>query len=208
MTPERHADLWALQRRHGDDRERFFRAVAGSVPARSVLYPGSFVDLTASFVWDDVTYVDLDRRAAAFFAERDAVEAIVAEHTARAERTWRFVHADYTDPLPVEPRSVDLLVSMYAGFVSGACGHHLRIGGHLVVHPSHGDVALAAQDPRFALVGAVWSRRGGYAVDRRALDTYLVPKREVELTEPAIRTRGRGVAYTRSPYAYVFRRTA
>ncbi|MEZ5217710.1 MAG: hypothetical protein R2715_14270 [Ilumatobacteraceae bacterium] len=50
---------------------RLFAAVAGFVEASRVLYPGSFVDVTASFVFPAVTYVDVDRRTAKFFADRE-----------------------------------------------------------------------------------------------------------------------------------------
>jgi hypothetical protein len=44
-------------------------------------------------------------------------------------------------------------------------------------------------------------------VTNRAIDTYLVPKRETEVTAEMLHRDGRGVAYTKSPFAYIFRRT-
>lgn len=41
--------LWAKQDRHDGDRTRLFTAVAEALEARSVLYPGSFVDLAYLF---------------------------------------------------------------------------------------------------------------------------------------------------------------
>ncbi len=45
---DRTRKLWASQERHPGDRERLLRAVAGFADVRSVLYPGSWVDVAAS----------------------------------------------------------------------------------------------------------------------------------------------------------------
>lgn len=49
-------------------------------------------------------------------------------------------------------------------------------------------------------------------VDRRANQflhrRFLVPKRPVEITRASLHQSGRGVAYTRSPFAYLFERVA
>ena len=65
---------------------------------------------------------------------------------------------------------------------------------------------MASIDPRYRLVGVVNSRGGRYSVTRKDLDTYLVPKRDVEVTRAALHESGRGIAYTRSPFAYLFER--
>ncbi len=70
----------SAQNRHPGDRLRLFSAVAGAVDAQSALYPGSFVDIAASFVFDEVTYVDVDRRTAQFFGDAPGVAELIAEH--------------------------------------------------------------------------------------------------------------------------------
>lgn len=201
--------LWADQDKHGGDRWRLFQAVAAAVGGRSVLYPGSFVDVAASFVWPVVTYVDVDRRAARFFTDVEGVAEIVGAHPgAPADPVISFVHGDYTEDLGLAANEFDLLVSLYAGFVSDHCTGHLKVGGHLLVNPSHGDAALASIDRRYTLSGVVLSRSGQYVVSHRELDTYLVPKKPVDLSPEAIRSRGKGVAYSRPAFAYLFRRVA
>jgi hypothetical protein len=201
------ADLWAKQDRHTGDRHRLFASVADAVEVTSVLYPGSYVDVAASFVWSAVTYVDVDRRAAAFFDDVDGVREIIATQPGAPEQPEiTFVHADYTTDLSLEPDSFDLLVSLYAGPISRHCTRYLRVGGWLLVNPSHGDVALASIDDRYELRGLVRSRSGSYSVSTDALDTYLIPKKPVEITVESIESSGRGVAYTKSPFAYLFRR--
>ena len=92
--------LWAEHDRHPGDRLRLFSALREAFDVSTVLYPGSFVDIAASFVFDDVTYVDIDRRAARFFSDSDGVRQIIGRHRDDAEDAhWRFLSADYTTHL-------------------------------------------------------------------------------------------------------------
>jgi len=175
------------------------------VDANSVLYAGSYVDIAPSFIWRSVTYVDLDLRADKFFADESGVSELLAEHGADPDHhAVRFVHADYTTDLDLADRSFDLLVSLYAGFVSEHCTRYLRLGGSLLVNPSHGDAALASLDSRYRLRGVVVSHSGDYSMRTKDLDEYLLPKRDVEVTVELLHETGRGVAYTKSPFAYLF----
>ncbi|MEM7325562.1 MAG: hypothetical protein AAF531_20920 [Actinomycetota bacterium] len=188
---------------------RLFSAVAAAVPATEVLYPGSFVDIAASFVFPSVTYVDNNRRAVRFFSDQPGVERIIDENrTDDGARAFLFLGQDYREELAVEPESVDLLVSLYAGFISEACTRYLRIGGTLLVNPSHGDAAMAAIDPRYRLAAVVKSGDGDYRVDDTDLDRYLIPKKPQTITPEFLHEHGRGIGYTRSPFAYLFERIA
>ena len=197
------ARLWEEQNRHPGDRLRLFEAVAGFIDQAPVLYPGSFVDVAASFAFDSVTYVDTDRRAARFFADREGVGEIIAGY--RRHATWEFQSADYRSDLRLPDRSFGLLVSLYAGFVSEHCTRYLQPGGWLLVNPSHGDVAMASINPRYLLGAVVNARAGRYSVSERNLDAYLIPKQPVEISAALLHQRGRGIAYTKSPFAYLFR---
>ena len=113
---------------------------------------------------------------------------------------------DYSSKLPLEDSAFDLLVSLYAGPVSLHCTEYLSVDGLLLVNPSHGDVALASIDPRYELAGTVRSADSDYRVDTEGLDAYLIPKKPTQITVDGVLSAGRGVAYTKSPFAYVFRR--
>jgi len=207
MNPKT-AELWAKQDQHQGDRWRLFGAVAESVDASTVLYPGSYVDLAPSFVFDSVTYLDVDKRAATFFADTDGVRELVAEHDGPADPDITFIHTDYRSDLDLPDHHFDLLVSLYAGFISEHCTRHLRIGGTLLVNPSHGDAAMASIDPRYALAGVIDARDGRYRVSTSDLDTYLIPKKQQLVTVETLHETGRGVGYTKSPFAYLFNRIA
>ena len=129
-----------------------------------------------------------------------------AEHDGPSAPDIEFIHADYTAALDLPEQHFDLLVSLYAGFVSAHCTQHLDIGGTLLVNSSHGDAAMASIDPRYDLTGVVRSRPGDYWVDTTGLDAYLQPKKPVTITADLLHATGRGIGYTKSPFAYLFTR--
>jgi hypothetical protein len=172
-----------------------------------VLYPGSFVDIAASFVFPNVVYVDSDRRAAAFFSDITGVDELVRENGRGFQAAqWEFLSADYTADIGVEDESVDLLVSLYAGFISEEWTRYLKQEGHLLVNSSHGDAALASLDDRYRLVAAVRKLRNGYRIDASDLDTYLIPKTGHSPSRNDVLASGRGIAYTKPSAAYLFER--
>ncbi|MCP3997222.1 MAG: hypothetical protein GY722_19515 [bacterium] len=50
------------------------------------------------------------------------------------------------------------------------------------------------------------SRSGDYRITDRGLDGYLIPKRPIEVTPQQLHKKGRGIGYTKSPFAYLFQR--
>jgi len=70
---------------------------------------------------------------------------------------------------------------------------------------SHGDASLAALDPRLSLVAAVKSNGDRHTLDRTELDTYLIPKNPLHADAARIRSQGRGIGFTRTAFAYIFR---
>lgn len=174
-----------------------------------MLYPGSFVDVAASFVFDNVTYVDSDRQASRFFADEAGVNEIIDRHRIRSSAaTWRYINGDYRTELDLAGQSVGLLASLHAGFVSEHCTRYLRSEGWLLANASHGDVAIASIRPEYSLAAVVNARSGAYTITERDLESYLIPIRPTTVTPVMVHQSGRGVAYTRSPFAYVFRRRA
>jgi hypothetical protein len=205
-----HADY---DGRHPGDHVRLFAAVARAIGPARVLYPGSYVDIAPSVLFDDVTYVDTDRWAVRFFAQTEAVAGLVrrkriATRDAPAgTATLRFHEADYRTKLPIADASVDLLVSLYAGFVSEHCTRYLAPGGLLLVNSSHGDVAMATLHPTYALAAVVTSRAGRYRLRTDDLGRYLIPRRGHPPSVEELHRTNRGIAYTRAAYAYLFRKT-
>lgn len=201
----RRLPTWASYRTSIGDRSEMFVALADRWPIHRGLYPGSYVDLAPSVAVPDMTYVDSDARAARYFAdERRVLAELVGRTTYEGTPVCRFVAADYAGPLPSVPGGYDLLVSLFAGPVWDSCRGYLRPGGLLLANTSHGDASLAALDPALRLAAAVHHRDGRYRMVTGDLDGYLVPKQPRAADAAAIRRSGRGIAYTRSAFAYVF----
>ncbi|TXK19689.1 class I SAM-dependent methyltransferase [Homoserinibacter sp. GY 40078] len=202
----RTSPSWGSYRRSIGDRTSLFGALRTEWAPMKALYPGSYLDLSPSTAIPSVTYVDLDRRAARYFAEESIVRAEIEGRTQPGAGTdIAFHHADYTKPLPIPLANFDLLISLYAGPVWDHCRQYLAPGGLLLANTSHGDASLAALDPSLQLVAAVHHRAGVYRLDTSDLDRYLIAKRPTAPDADAIRRQGRGIAYTKTAFAYVFR---
>lgn len=197
---------------HPGDRTLLFETLASAVGHVPVLYPGSYVDIAPSVFFDDVTYVDIDRRARRFFAEAEQVRRLIDQKRSTLGRGRlpaggvRFHHADYRESLPLEDGSVGLLLSLYAGFISETCGRYLAPGGRLLANDSHGDASMASLDPRFVLSAVVIRSSSGYRVRSDDPDSYMIPRRGQAPTAQELRRTNRGVAFTRRAFAYLFRR--
>lgn len=222
-------ELWAKQDKHEGDRWRLFSAIADAIKADNVFYPGCYVDIAPSFVFPSVTYLDIDKRTPRFFGDEDGVREIISQFEGSpSDPKVDFVHGDYTTRqalADIPAAHFDLLVSLYSGFISEHCTEHLKIGGILLANPSHGDVAMASIDPRYVLSGVVTTTgpegtsvamgsASGYVVDTTNLDSYLIQKgtRKKPIPEPItadmLHESNRGVAYTKTPFAYLFTRVA
>ncbi len=163
--------------------------------------------MVPSFLIDTVTYVDMDHRARQFFEDRPGVDSIIASSGRGPGWWWRFIAQDYRQPLPDDCAPVDLLVSLFAGPVSAYCSDLLAPGGWLLANTSHGDVALAATDPRYEL-RAVLNRNpdGHYRIKDQELSGYLVPRAGEPPSRAQIIETNRGIAYERRANYYLFQR--
>lgn len=205
QSPSRGAQpTWATYRSTIGDRSSLFAAIRDAWSPATALYPGSYLDLSPSTAIPSVTYVDTDRRAARFFEDADLVADQLRGRGDPGART-EFLQLDYTTELPLAPGSFDLLISLYAGPVWDSGSRFLAPGGLLLANNSHGDASLAALDPRLRLVAAVSADGDRYRLDRAALDSYLVPRNPAHADPDRIRAQGRGIGFTRTAFAYVFR---
>ncbi|WP_347756596.1 hypothetical protein [Agrococcus sp. ProA11] len=193
---------------HVGDRTALYAAVARCTDARRVIYPGSYLDIAPSSVWQDVTYLDMDARARRAFADVEAVERLAQRlGGAAAAPSIAFVDGDYTRTLRALPEAGwDLAISLYAGPVSEHVARCVRPGGWLLVNNSHADAGLAFLDPRYELAAAIHRRAHGYRLVTDDLGRYFQPKRPPHPDRAGLLASGRGIAYTRPADVYLFRR--
>lgn len=172
-----------------------------------VLYPGGFIHVTASFVFPSVAYVDNDHNAKRFFSQMEQVLSFVERNKVYQEAPeLRFHGASYETDFDEPEGSFDLLISLYAGFISKSCKRYLKVGGILVANNSHGDAGLASIDPEYQLIGVVQGRGDRLFVKEDDLDAYFKPNKETNVTEELLLKLGRGIGYTKTAPAYLFRK--
>lgn len=197
---------WATYRQTIGDRSELFGILAERWPSHDALYPGCYLDASPSTAIPAVTYVDTDRRAERYFADQERVAAELRGRTRQGfTPRVRFLRGDYTTALDLPEAAFDLLISLYAGPFWDHCRRYLRPGGLFLANASHGDACIAALDPRLTLVAAVHHRDDRYRFDTDALNSYLVPKSPAAADADKIRRSGRGIAYTPTAFAYLFR---
>jgi hypothetical protein len=204
-----HGSSWHLYKQQYVDKDferlDLFVLLKERYGIESALYPGSFVHVTPSLVYPVTAYADTDKRAKQFFSDPWLIEFIEKNKRYEEKPVIRFHPNDYTDPLREDPRSFDLLISQYAGFVSRHYKRYLRAKGLLVVNNSHGDASMASIDRDYRFIGAISIQRGEYRLIEENLDIYFVPKKDLEISEQYLGQIQRGVGYRKTAWAYVFK---
>lgn len=190
-----------------DERLGLFRVLVEKFNINSGLYPGSFVHITPSLVIPHMVYVDMDKRCEPFFND-DKTKAFVDNYKVYDEPAiFRFYKANFSEGLGEKKGSFDILISLYAGFISKYCGEYLKKGGILLANNSHGDAPLAFLDKRFELIGIVKRNGNRFRYSEKQLDTYFIPNGKKRIEKEAIEKTMKGPEYTNPAYAYVFRKT-
>jgi hypothetical protein len=133
-----------------------------------VLYPGSYIHIVPSLVFESVTYVDAMKgkgnHVAKFFSDearsdlkRNLISGYEYEPNAGSEITFYLEDFTKNNALKDEVSgSYDMLVSLSAsGFIPDSCFKFVRPGGLLFVNDDFGDACLAKANPqRWDFVGA------------------------------------------------------
>ena len=174
----------------------------------SVMYPGSFVHVTPSFVFPSTTYVEMDKRAKDFF-EYPGLKDFIASHRNYCEDVEvQFFAQDYRVEIRGQDEKYDLLVSQYAGFVSKHCKRYLKIGGVLLANNSHGDAGLASINGNFELIAVVIKNGGKHRLSEKNLNEYFVPKKAIDITSDYLENIQKGIGYIKKASSYIFRRVS
>lgn len=166
---------------HGLERKGLLAFVQQRIRPASVLYPGCFVHVTPSFYFQQVTYIDKNPRAKAFFAD-PALPEFVSGRRHYSPGPWlRFIELDYLSETFASEQRFDLLLSLYAPGIVIRFKSHLAKGGHLLVHDSFGQAAAAARDQDFEPMALLGPNKQGRIVelpfdpDRPAVELTDVP---------------------------------
>ena len=189
-----------------DERLGMFIILKEKYKINKALYPGSFVHITPSFVFPKVVYVDTNKPAKDFFNDPSIHEFVSNKKFYVEEPVISFHHKDYRKDIGETKESFELLISQYAGFISQFCKKYLKIEGILLANSSHGDASMASIDTDYEFIGVLNKRRNKYSFSEKNLDSYFIPKKPRKITREYLKKIKRGIGYTKSPSAYLFRR--
>lgn len=185
-----------------------FRLLKKTYEIKKVVYPGSYIHISPSFIFSEVAYIDSDKNAKRFFNSDDVIPLIHERKEYPEDPKITFLGVSYEEPIEEFDSQFDLLISQYAGFISYACKSYLRIGGYLLVNNSHGDAGLASIDEDYKLISTVHKASGKYRLSDSSLEKYFVPKKDVMVTKELLFKTGKGVGYTKTAPLYLFLRVS
>ena len=183
-----------------------FRLLKNEFDISSAIYPGSYIQISPSFIFPYVVYIDSDKHAIRFFQSGSLEEIVKARKEYPQDPKIVFHGIDYHELIEDYHGEFDLLISQYAGFISGVCKPYLRVGGYLLVNNSHGDAGMASIDSDYQLIGTVHRRRGKYRLSRTSLADYFIPKKDITVTRELLLERKKGIGYTRTAALYLFQK--
>jgi hypothetical protein len=164
----------------------FFYWLKENYRIKKVLYPGSYTHITPSLVFPEVVYIDNTKSSEITFKDKNTKRFINHYKFYDEKSELRFYLTDYRKIPNEKPSSFDLLISISAGFISGACVKYLKEGGFLLADNDHNDAARAYVSNRYKFIGALnnvkSSRHAHHSKNTEKKDLrdekYLVGKRK------------------------------
>jgi hypothetical protein len=181
-----------------------FRLLAKAYEVASAIYPGSYIQISPSFIFPYVVYIDSDKNGIKFFQSKSLVEIVEGRKEYPEDSEIVFHGIDYRKLIDEYQSRFDLLISQHAGFICGVCKPYLKHGGYLLVNNSHGDAGMASIDPDYQLIATVHRRKGKYRLSTASLEDYFIPKKNIEVTRELLLERKKGIGYTKTATLYLF----
>jgi hypothetical protein len=207
MTKPQYEALNAYKKYYIDrDYEQvdLFRLLAKAYEVASAIYPGSYIQISPSFIFPYVVYIDSDKNGIKFFQSKSLVEIVEGRKEYPEDSEIVFHGIDYRKLIDEYQSRFDLLISQHAGFICGVCKPYLKHGGYLLVNNSHGDAGMASIDPDYQLIATVHRRKGKYRLSTASLEDYFIPKKNIEVTRELLLERKKGIGYTKTATLYLF----
>ena len=183
-----------------------FRLLKNEFNISSAIYPGSYIQISPSFIFPYVVYIDSDKKAIRYFQSGALTEIVQERKEYAADPKIVFHGASYRTLIEAYRSNFDLVISQYAGFISGVCKPYLKMGGYLLVNNSHGDAGMASIDPDYKLISTVHKKNGKYRLSNASLAEYFIPKKDITVTKALLEEKKRGIGYTKTAALYIFQK--
>ncbi|WP_018693681.1 hypothetical protein [Algicola sagamiensis] len=181
-----------------------FQVFQEKINANSVIYPGSFVHLSPAFVFPNVVLIDANQNAKRYFESADYKSLIDRNKRYPQKSSFQFFGQDYKTIIDSLVGQFDLILSFYAGYISGPCKSYIRQGGYLLVNDSHGDAGLANLDPDYQLVATINESMNEYEWNELNLNKYFTPKKPLPISMDYLLSFGKGLQYQEMASYYLF----
>ena len=181
-----------------------YRLLAKAYGVTNAIYPGSFIQISPSFIFPYVVYIDSDKNAIKYFQSKSLVEIVEGRKEYPEDPEIVFHGIDYRKLIDEYQSRFDLQISQYAGFISGVCKPYLKHGGYLLVNNSHGDAGMASIDPDYQLIATVHRHKGRYRLSTASLEDYFIPKKNIEVSRELLLERKKGIGYIKTATLYLF----
>lgn len=191
----------------GFERLGLFVLLAERYHPVEVLYPGCSTHLTPAFFFPHVIFVDRDPTAEAFFSEQAAIlDRVKRNKRYRRAPYIQFLCQDFTQPLPLPPNQVDLLLALFTSGVAKACKSYLKTGGWLLTNNQHQDAFEAAQDPEYRLSAVIEMRQDKYQAREAETGDYIELAKEPGRTIRYLKQTSAGIKYIENVNYYLFQK--
>ena len=192
---------------HNGDRRGLFKVMVDKFGVKKAMYPGSYIHVAPSFYIPEVVYIDTFKKTKFFFNDDKYINIVIENKEYEQDPIIRFYLIDFFEDIEEELESFDLLISQYAGFISQCCKKYLKKGGLLIANNSHADAGMASLDDDFEFIGVVYYSNKIYRYTDRNLDKYFIPKKKnFKVTKEQLEKTMKGVGYTKTASAYVFKK--
>ena len=182
------------------NRKSLYKKVINKYGIKSILYPGSHIDIAPSFIIPKVTYVDNFKGTIKFFKELEDVNNYINIYKEYIESPEiSFINQDYYNELKID--KVDMIISQYAGFVGQATKKYLKTGGILLCNDSHKDATLAYNDVEFKLIAVINSNN---EISEKNLEQYFKLPQNKEFDIENVKKTMKGPKYLVNSENYIF----
>lgn len=188
------------------DRNGLFSILSINFPIKRVLYPRSYVDITPSFYFPYTVYVDNDKKVNKFFKKGEMIKDFIDRNKEYSEDSFfKYFPNDYSNKIDEDEHSFDLLISLYAGFISKYFKNYLKNGGFLIVNDSYGDASLAQLDNNFRLIAIINLIDSKYIISQKNLDQYFILKKQFVVTVDYLENFQKGIDFKKKADFYLFK---
>lgn len=158
------------------ERLKLWKAVRQHMQPENVLYVGSSIHITPSFVFQNVTYVDPGTGARDFFQDLSAVKELIRSQAIyRSDPYVAFLPDDIRTCTQLRPDSYELVITGYSGAIGRYCWPYLRANGHYLSNNHEGDVVDLLMMPDAQYGGYFAKDRGKYAFHSTSDASSILP---------------------------------